>query len=634
MHHRLVLAMLLPCAAVLCAACGAFDLPNPKAHTVSTAAMCDASGFGLSVLPDTFNAAGLAGGSAEFSLSTVPAANGMEVVLRASSASRLRGILCGVRYDAQAWKPAASERGTALEALGQTLSLTYLDEPGTVWHGEVLVHPVQQAGLYGDAELLRVRFVPASAADAPARHVSLAPVSDLSRTELTLDGTVLRWLYRSQGDYDQNSETNISDLTPLAVRLGASTGGTGHFQPTTLESVVDGDDNGEVNIADLTPIGINFGRRVTSYNIYESLDPETDYPASNGAPSTLTPIGSLSHSSSTDDPKLGRIGFSFDLGTITDGAAYWVRPADGASEGTPSTQAIVGNIAPVINLLTANPFVVDALGTSALSADATDADGDALTYNWQVTAGSVTGSGAAVTYNAPNVVLDTVVTVSLEVSDGNGGSDTDEIDLTVKAPPPNTPPVINSMQCDPAPMITGGTGTLSADVTDADGDALAFDWEVSLGNVTDNPDNTGTWDAPSVLADTLVTIDLTVDDGNGGVVSDSFEVLVQFVPEDLDHIELDDLDVLPGSGTQADPYLIDGDPGTELQVRFKAIGTLGNDLTQFCAWGETSSAPGTGFSIADLGLLFVSPFDGEFSVNAVYTTTVSNDIYFKVVPPS
>jgi len=109
---------------------------------------------------------------------------------------------------------------------------------------------------------------------------------------------------------------------------------------------------------------------------------------------------------------------------------------------------------------------------------------------------------------------------------------------------------------------------------------------------------------------------------------------VQFVPEDLDHIEVNDLDVLPGSGTLADPYLIDGDPGTELQVQFKAVGSLGNDLTNFCAWAETSSAPGTGFSISTLGLLFVSPFDGEFEVSAVYNATLSGTIHFKVVPPS
>lgn len=631
MHHRLALAYLLPCAAALLASCGAFDPPVIRAHDAASSR--NGSGFSLLVLPETFSAEGLAGGSSEFRLSTRPAAGGMEAILSAGSASHLRGVLCGIRYDARAWTPVASEKGTGFDSVGETLALTYLEEPGTVWHGEVLVHPAEQAGLSGDAELLRLRFVPATGAET-ARTISAAPVSDLSQSELTLEGTVLHWLYWSQGDYDQNSETNISDLTPLAVRLGASTGGTGPFQPATLESVVDGDDNGEVNIADLTPIGINFGRRVTSYNVYESLDPGTDYPASNGAPSTLTPVGSVSHSSTLDDPKLGRIGFSFDLETITDEASYWVRPADGTSEGTPSTQAVVGNLAPVINLLTANPFVVDALATSALSADASDADGDSLTYNWLVTAGSITGSGASVTYNAPNVVLDTVVTVSLEVTDGNGGSDSDEINLTVKAPPPNTLPVINSMQCDPDPVITGGTGTLSADVTDADGDTLSFDWEVSLGAVTDNLDNTGSWDAPSVLVDTQVTIDLTVDDGNGGVVSDSFEVTVKFVPEDLALIELDDLDVLPGSGTQADPYLIDGDPGSELQVQFKAVGTLGSDLTVFCAWGETSSAPGTGFSLADLGLLYISPFDSEFSINAVYNATLSNDIYFKVVPPS
>lgn len=632
MHKRLALALLLPCAAALFASCGVFDPPGY--HVDDTTFQHGASGFRLHVLPETYTAAGLEGGSADFQLTATPSGNSMAVSLSASGASHLRGILCGIEYDPLRWTPAEVADGAALKACGESVSLSITDQPGTVWHGEVLARPEGQAGLSGSGELLRLRFAPAAGHGGAVKQAAAAPTSDLSRTFPVIEGTVLSWAYYNQGDYDQNSEVNISDLTPIAVRLGASTGGTGPFQALTLESVTDGDNNGEVNISDLTPIGVNFGRVVASYSIYLSTDPESEYPASNGAPSVIPPAGNISYNSFTGDAKTGRIGYSYDLTALTDNAVYWVRPSDGTAEGTPSAQALVDNLPPVINSVSGNPLTIDALGTSSLNVDATDPDGDPLTYVWTPTGGSITGSGASVTYNAPNVVLDTVFTVTIEVQDGKGGSASDEVDITVKAPPPNNAPVINSISCNPDPALAGGDATLSADVTDADGDPLNFNWEVALGSVTNNLDDTGTWTAPSVVVDTLVTVSLTVNDGKGGVAQDSIDVTVHYEPEDLDHIELDDIDTLSGSGTELDPYLIDGDPGSELQVQFKAVGSQGNDMTALCAWAETSTAPGTGFSISNLGLLFVSPFDNEFSVNAVFNTTISNDIYFKVVPPS
>ena len=43
----------------------------------------------------------------------------------------------------------------------------------------------------------------------------LSIVDDLSAVEQPLGSVRLRWSYKNTGDYDQNSETNISDLTPI-----------------------------------------------------------------------------------------------------------------------------------------------------------------------------------------------------------------------------------------------------------------------------------------------------------------------------------------------------------------------------------------------------------------------------------
>ena len=73
---------------------------------------------------------------------------------------------------------------------------------------------------------------------------------------------------------------------------------------------------------------------------------------------------------------------------------------------------------PVITSLSADPSTVEIGQTSVLSCTASDADGDAISYSWQGTGGTISGSGASVTWTAPA----TVATYSLTcyVSDGEG----------------------------------------------------------------------------------------------------------------------------------------------------------------------------------------------------------------------
>lgn len=74
----------------------------------------------------------------------------------------------------------------------------------------------------------------------------------------------IQWNYKNVGDYDLNSEVNISDITPIGVHFG-DTAASADWK--TAGRFADGDGNGEVNLADITPIGINFGHRVASYAV-------------------------------------------------------------------------------------------------------------------------------------------------------------------------------------------------------------------------------------------------------------------------------------------------------------------------------------------------------------------------------
>ena len=77
-----------------------------------------------------------------------------------------------------------------------------------------------------------------------------------------------------------------------------------------------------------------------------------------------------------------------------------------------------------------------------------DLDGDALTFLWEQMAGpTVTltnADSAQATFAAPDVAQDTVLTFRLTVNDGQGGTDSDAVDITVRHVLANIPPNVEA----------------------------------------------------------------------------------------------------------------------------------------------------------------------------------------------
>ena len=107
--------------------------------------------------------------------------------------------------------------------------------------------------------------------------------------------------------------------------------------------------------------------------------------------------------------------------------------ADGFINGDSddSTPPDTDNHAPEVVNLEA-PASVNELEEASISADVDD-DGDLseLTYVWQTTSGSIVGEGQSVTFVAPEVDEDTVATITLTVTDGEGAATSDSIDINV-----------------------------------------------------------------------------------------------------------------------------------------------------------------------------------------------------------
>jgi hypothetical protein len=320
---------------LLLAACGKSDIaglddPEAPGSAPPEALTHAVDGFTVKASTDSL----IYGGDLEqVSLTTTETPETVTVEVKVDGAHNLKALYFDLDYDPALYTPVATEATHGLDP-ADVLQLGLLAEAGTVHCGQVLVHPDQQHGLSGDLTLARVEFErrPFSG----TRIISAAPILKGSRTRVdyNLKLNILRWRYANQGDYDQNSEVNVSDLTPLAVRFGHAASGTPQFPSDSIDFVVDGDANGIINVSDLTAIGANFRRRVTKYNIYQGA--ESDIPKGNADLSTIPPIGSLDFTARTGDPGKVPLQFVFSPPNLDPNAIYWVRPADGNAEGTPS----------------------------------------------------------------------------------------------------------------------------------------------------------------------------------------------------------------------------------------------------------------------------------------------------------
>jgi LmbE family N-acetylglucosaminyl deacetylase len=163
---------------------------------------------------------------------------------------------------------------------------------------------------------------------------------------------------------------------------------------------------------------------------------------------------------------------------------------------------------------TATPAAITHAQTTSLSVTATDADGDSLTYSWVPVGGSISGSGATVTFTPPQVPSATTFRIDVQITDGRGGSATSFVNVTV-TPPNRAPQMTAGPTATPAAINDLQTASLSVTATDADGDSLTYAWMASGGSISGSG-ATVTFTPPHVSSVTSFRIDVQVTDGRGG----------------------------------------------------------------------------------------------------------------------
>ncbi|HXF88666.1 MAG TPA: cadherin-like domain-containing protein, partial [Xanthobacteraceae bacterium] len=221
------------------------------------------------------------------------------------------------------------------------------------------------------------------------------------------------------------------------------------------------------------------------------------------------------------------------------------------------------------------------------------------------------------TPNADFFGLDTITYV---VSDGNGGSDTGEVAVTVN--PVNDAPVAvddTATTNEDTPVIIDVLGN---DI-DVDGDTLLIDGTPTAlnGIVTVNPDGTLNY-TPNANFNGTDTITYVVSDGNGG--SDTGEVVVTVNPiDDPVDANFDTAAVtVQGKGKghgNCKGYGGNGDDDNGVLVVDAAGGVLANDtgdgLLQVSAVNGDASKVGTAFELPSGAMLTLNA-DGSYTYDA------------------
>jgi VCBS repeat-containing protein len=185
------------------------------------------------------------------------------------------------------------------------------------------------------------------------------------------------------------------------------------------------------------------------------------------------------------------------------------------------------NDAPVAN--TVAPVTTAEDTPATINVVASDVDGDTLTYTATAQNGSVAiGANGALTYT-PNANFNGTDSVVITVADGNGGTTTQTVAVTVT--PVNDAPVTAATQAVTTAEDTATTVTVTG--SDVDGDTLTY----SAGTASDGVVTAGAASGDFVYtpnadfngADSFV---VTVADGNGGTTTQTINVSVSAVAED------------------------------------------------------------------------------------------------------
>ena len=186
---------------------------------------------------------------------------------------------------------------------------------------------------------------------------------------------------------------------------------------------------------------------------------------------------------------------------------------------------MLANHRPAIIGLEADPVKIIPSGSCQIVCNASDADGDELSYNWSASGGEINGAGDTVAWTAPDSAGSYNVTVI--VTDGRGGEATDYVTIEVRA---NESPAIADLTADVTWTLPSGNLQVTCDAEDPDEDDLSYEWTTDGGSIS----GTGAvvnWTAPQEFG--VYNITVAVSDGHGSSDTRTLFVSVALEPQSI-----------------------------------------------------------------------------------------------------
>jgi hypothetical protein len=469
--------------------------------------------------------------------------------------------------------------------LGTTLTLT----PDPDWNGTANITVTADDGLGGSStETFNLTvnpvnddpvFVPIPdqtiAEDTPATVV--VTVTDPEGSPITLTSSV------SPGGVTVTITGNNVTVTPNPDWTGTA----------TITITADDGNGGTVSDSfDVTVTPVNdapvlaaIGNQTTGTDVTRTLnlsatDAEGDSLTYSYIINSGSVTGSLSGNVLNLNPNLGWNGIASITVTVDDG--------NGGTDSETFTLTVTDmNTPPVLAPIGNQTTPEDTPATINLSS--TDADLDTVTYSVTVNAGSITGavSGNQLTLT-PSANWHGTATVTVTADDGEGGTDTETLDLVVTPVNdlPTFTPIANQTVAEDTPVV------VVVNASDEDGDTLTYSVTVNSGNVTASFTGNQLTVTPAADWTGTANITVTVDDGNGGVQTSTFTVTVTAV---------NDAPVLTAIGNQTTPQ------DTPITLTLNATDAEGDtitysasvnsgDVTTSVTGNQLTLTPGAGWS--------------------------------------